>query len=139
MFAYVCRILVDNIPIRVIRNKYYLGVPFPTRKPMKVYTNLWNGDSWATRWGKEKIDWSKAPFIVGLRNFNANACIARPEANCMDFNRGRNKGLNSEIRKKLKEIYSKWAVYNYCRDFKRHAHGLPNECRMTNKDDPTFE
>ncbi|KAL2318713.1 hypothetical protein Fmac_032589 [Flemingia macrophylla] len=121
-------ILVDNIPIRVIHNKENIGVSFPTRQPMRVYTTLWDGDFWATRGGKDKIDWSKAPFIASFINFNANACIAAPETSCKGFNGGRNKGLNFQTRKQLKEIHLKWVVYDYCRDFIRFAHGFPPEC-----------
>ncbi|KAJ1379006.1 Xyloglucan endo-transglycosylase, C-terminal [Sesbania bispinosa] len=125
-------ILVDNIPIRVMHNRESIGVPFPTKQPMRVYTTLWNGDSWATRGGLVKIDWSKAPFIANFKNFNANACISSRRASCNGFNGGRNKGLDSKTRKKLKEIHSKWVVYDYCRDFKRFARGLPYECRKKN-------
>ncbi|CAL5190574.1 unnamed protein product [Lathyrus oleraceus] len=125
-------ILVDNIPIRVMHNRQNIGVAFPTRQPMKLYTTLWNGDSWATRWGQVKIDWSKAPFIASFRNFNANACIPSSSNNCYGFNSGKNKGLNGETKMKLKEIHAKWNVYDYCRDFRRYAHGLPYECRKTN-------
>ncbi|KAK2428924.1 xyloglucan endotransglucosylase/hydrolase [Trifolium repens] len=125
-------ILVDNIPIRVIHNRQNIGVAFPTRQPMKLYTTLWNGDTWATRGGIVKIDWSKAPFTAGFRNFNANACIPSPSNNCLNFNGGKNKGLSSKTRKQLKVIHSKWVVYDYCRDFRRYARGLPYECRKTN-------
>ncbi|WJX57147.1 xyloglucan:xyloglucosyl transferase [Trifolium repens] len=125
-------ILVDNIPIRVIHNRQNIGVAFPTRQPMKLYTTLWNGDTWATRGGIVKIYWSKAPFTAGLRNFNANACIPSPSNNCLNFNGGKNKGLSSKTRKQLKVIHSKWVVYDYCRDFRRYARGLPYECRKTN-------
>ncbi|XP_020231423.1 xyloglucan endotransglucosylase/hydrolase protein 15 [Cajanus cajan] len=121
-------ILVDNIPIRVFHNKENIGVSFPTSQPMRVYTTLWDGDFWATRGGQVKIDWSKAPFVASFKNFNANACIAKLEASCKDFNGGRNKGLNAQIRKQLKDIHSKWVVYDYCRDFIRFAHGFPSEC-----------
>jgi xyloglucan:xyloglucosyl transferase len=105
--GHLCRILVDNIPIRVIHNRQNIGVAFPTKQPMKLYTTLWNGDSWATRGGQVKIDWSKAPFTAGFRNFNVNACIPNPSNNCLDFNGGESKGLSGETRKKLKEIHSK--------------------------------
>ena len=123
---------MDNIPIRVIHNRQNIGVAFPTRQPMKLYTTLWNGDTWATRGGKVKIDWSKAPFTSEFRNFNANACIPSPSNNCLSFNGGKNKGLSSKTRKQLKVIHSKWVVYDYCRDFRRYARGLPYECRKTN-------
>lgn len=120
------------MPIRVMHNREDLGVPFPTRQPMRVYSTLWNGDAWATRWGQVKIDWSKAPFIAGYRNFNANACIMRQGASCAGFNGGRNRGLSAATKKKMKEIRSRWLVYDYCRDFRRYSHGLPFECRKKN-------
>jgi xyloglucan:xyloglucosyl transferase len=82
---------VDNIPIRVIHNRQNIGVAFPTRQPMKLYTTLWNGDTWATRGGIVKIDWSNATFTAGFRNFNVNACIPSPSNNCLSFNGGTNK------------------------------------------------
>ncbi|KAI4308078.1 hypothetical protein L6164_031190 [Bauhinia variegata] len=127
-------ILVDNIPIRVIYNNQRIGVPFPTRQAMKIYITLWNGDDWATRWGQVKIDWRRAPFIANFRNFNANACVPNGRAtNCKNFNAGMNKGLNAADLKKMQEIRSKWVVYDYCHDFRRYSHGLPNECRIRRK------
>ncbi|KAI4306025.1 hypothetical protein L6164_029341 [Bauhinia variegata] len=115
-------ILVDNIPLRVMHNRKSIGVSFPTKQPMKLYVTLWNGDSWATRWGQVKIDWKKAPFVASFRNFKANARVA----DCRDqFDEG--------SIKKMKEIQSKWTVYDYCLDFRRYSHGLPYECRKQNK------
>lgn len=125
--------LVDNIPIRVMHNRESIGVEFPTRQAMRVYATLWNGDSWATRWGKVKIDISKAPFTASLRNFNANACILSPKVPCRGFNRARNQRLDAPTRNKIKEVQSKWMVYDYCHDFRRYSHGLPYECRRANK------
>ncbi|KAE9594019.1 putative xyloglucan:xyloglucosyl transferase, Xyloglucan-specific endo-beta-1,4-glucanase [Lupinus albus] len=125
-------ILVDNIPIRVMRNRQDIGVPFPIKQPMRIYTTLWNGDSWATRWGKVKLDLSNAPFVAGFKNFDANACIAKTGEDCNVFNGGQNKGLDRESKQKWKVVLSKWVVYDYCRDFRRYAHGLPYECRKDN-------
>ena len=125
-------ILVDEIPIRVMLNRQRIGVPFPTKRPMRVYTTLWNGDSWATRWGEVKIDLSNAPFVAGFKNFNANACIARQGSSCKGFNGGKNKGLDIQSKRKLKKVLSKWVVYDYCSDLRRYAHGLPYECRKEN-------
>ncbi|KAK2376528.1 putative xyloglucan endotransglucosylase/hydrolase protein [Trifolium repens] len=98
---------------------------------MKLYTTLWNGESWATRGGQVKLDWSKTLFMAGFRNFNINACIPIPSTNG-----GENKGLSGESRKKHKEIYSKLIVYDYCRDFICFARGLPYECRNRLTDFP---
>lgn len=102
---------------------------------MRVYTTLWNGDSWATRWGAVKLDLSNAPFVAGFKNFNSNACIAKEGdgANCKGFNGGHFTGLDEESRKKMRKVQSKWVVYDYCRDLRRYAHGLPYECRKDNQ------
>ncbi|KAL5164984.1 Xyloglucan endotransglucosylase/hydrolase protein 15 [Glycine soja] len=126
-------ILVDDIPIRVMLNRQTIGVPFPTSQPMRLYTTLWNGDSWATRWGAVKLDLSNAPFIAGFKHFNANACIAKEGgASCKGFNRGIFRDLDQESKKKMRKVQSKWIVYDYCRDLRRYAHGLPFECRKEN-------
>lgn len=129
MCWHVCRILVDNQPIRVSRNNQGTGVPFPTNQPMRLYTTLWNGEAWATQGGTMKVDWSKGPFTAWFSNFNANACVPSQSNNCLGFNGGKNRGLNIDARKKLNQIYSKWLVYDYCHDVRRYANGLPNECR----------
>lgn len=117
-------------------NRQSIGVPFPTRQPMRLYTTLWNGDSWATRWGEVKIDLSNAPFVAGFKDFNANACIVKKgEQNCKGFiSGGRNRGveLDMESKQNIKAVRSKWVVYDYCADFRRYAHGLPYECRKEN-------
>ncbi|KAI9114542.1 hypothetical protein K1719_014240 [Acacia pycnantha] len=126
-------ILVDNIPIRVMRNRHEIGVQFPTRQPMRVYTTLWNGDSWATRWGQVKIDLSNAPFIASFRNFTARACAVSPEPSCRGFSVAKKtKDIDLESKIKMQEIQEKWVVYDYCHDLRRYAHGLPFECRKGN-------
>ncbi|BAT88964.1 hypothetical protein LR48_Vigan2483s000100 [Vigna angularis] len=126
-------ILVDDIPIRVMLNRETIGVPFPTNRPMRMYTTLWNGDAWATRWGAVKLDLSYAPFVASFRNFNADACIANEGgASCKGFNGGRATGLTEEKKSEMQRVLSKWVVYDYCRDFRRYSHGLPYECRREN-------
>ncbi|KAK7333614.1 hypothetical protein VNO80_30390 [Phaseolus coccineus] len=127
-------ILVDDIPIRVMLNRESIGVPFPTSRPMRLYTTLWNGDSWATRWGAVKLDLSNAPFVAGFRHFNSNACIANDQggAKCKGFNGGKSTGLSQEKKNEMQRVLSKWVVYDYCQDLRRYAHGLPYECRREN-------
>ncbi|KAM1569775.1 hypothetical protein ACFX10_034857 [Malus domestica] len=56
------------------------GVAFPTWQPMSIKASLWNGDSWATRGGRDKIDWSKGPFTASLRNHKIDACVWKGNA-----------------------------------------------------------
>ncbi|CAH1413408.1 unnamed protein product [Lactuca virosa] len=55
---------MDEVPIRVFKNKEATGLSFPKFYPMGVYSTLWEADDWATRGGLEKIDWIKAPFYA---------------------------------------------------------------------------
>lgn len=71
-----CRFYVDGRPIRVFKNNELIGVAFPKNQPMRIYSSLWNADDWATRGGRVKTDWSKAPFTATFREFNASACVS---------------------------------------------------------------
>ncbi|KAE8726009.1 putative xyloglucan endotransglucosylase/hydrolase protein 10 [Hibiscus syriacus] len=59
--------MVDSIPIRLYRNHADKGVAYPGWQPMSIKISLWNGESWATRGGLDKIDWSKGPFIAPIQ------------------------------------------------------------------------
>ncbi|RZB43796.1 putative xyloglucan endotransglucosylase/hydrolase protein 10 isoform B [Glycine soja] len=75
-------LMVDMIPIRVYRNHADKGVAFPRWQPMSLKATLWNGDSWATRGGQDKIDWTKGPFIASFRNYKIDACVWKGNPSC---------------------------------------------------------
>ena len=74
------RFMVDWIPIRVYRNHADKGVGFPRWQPMSIKVSLWNGDSWATNGGRDKIDWSKGPFLASFGNYKIDACVWKGNA-----------------------------------------------------------
>ncbi|KAH7330777.1 hypothetical protein KP509_20G001500 [Ceratopteris richardii] len=126
--------LVDGTPIRVFSNNKDVGVPYLDSQPMRVFSSIWNGDSWATRGGLVKIDWDHAPFIASYRGFEASgsACVATSSAACaaqvtaMD---GTHRGpaslpLDSA---KLDWVKRNFMVYDYCTDQKRNP-VPPPEC-----------
>ncbi|KAL4572243.1 hypothetical protein LXL04_019013 [Taraxacum kok-saghyz] len=119
---------VDSIPIRVYRNYIHEGVGFPNQQGMQVYSSLWNADNWATRGGLVKIDWNCAPFMAGLRKFNARACkwngplsifqCAFPtQANW--WTSPAYKQLSTEQQGQLKWVRDNYMIYNYCTDYKQ--------------------
>ncbi|XXG45811.1 hypothetical protein AAC387_Pa02g0794 [Persea americana] len=64
---------IDGIPIRAFPNYESMGIPYPNKQAMKVYSSLWNADNWATRGGLVKIDWNSAPFTAKFQQFSPKA------------------------------------------------------------------
>ncbi|KAJ6736029.1 XYLOGLUCAN ENDOTRANSGLUCOSYLASE/HYDROLASE PROTEIN 8-RELATED [Salix viminalis] len=130
--------LVDNIPIRVFHNSESIGVPFPTKQPMRIYSSLWNADDWATRGGLVKTDWTQAPFTASYRNFNANACVWSPGSSCTSASPNsvqdsswQAQALDASGRNRLRWVQQKYMIYNYCTDLKRFPQGIPAECKRS--------
>eukprot|EP00258_Populus_trichocarpa_P034895 XP_024450914.1 xyloglucan endotransglucosylase/hydrolase protein 15 [Populus trichocarpa] len=128
--------LVDNIPIRVFQNLESIGVAFPNKQAMRIYSSLWNADDWATRGGLVKTDWTQAPFIASYRNFKANACVWSPGSPCtstspnsVQDNAWQVQALDAPGRNRLRWVQQKYMIYNYCTDLKRFPQGLPPECK----------
>ncbi|KAJ8761949.1 hypothetical protein K2173_006551 [Erythroxylum novogranatense] len=115
-------IFVDNVPIRVFKNKESYGAVFPNEQKMRIYASLWNGEQWATRGGLIKTDWSAAPFTAYYRNFNAITTDTRhADKSWMNYT------LSPKEKKLLLWVQKNHRIFNYCADPKRN--GGPRECR----------
>ncbi|XP_022878863.1 xyloglucan endotransglucosylase/hydrolase 2-like [Olea europaea var. sylvestris] len=125
--------LVDNTPIRLFKNAESVGVPYPKKQPMRIYSSLWNADDWATRGGLVKTDWSKAPFTAYYRNFNAKTCSGSCTSSSTKFSNGalQSQELDAYSRRRLRWVRKNFMIYNYCNDYKRFAQGFPPECRQS--------
>ncbi|GMH03616.1 hypothetical protein Nepgr_005455 [Nepenthes gracilis] len=124
---------VDGTPIREFMNLESIGVPFPNKQAMRIYSSIWNADDWATRGGRVKTDWTKAPFTASFRSFNANACIWSAGKSSCAASPSQTKAwltqtLDSSSRYKLRWVQKKYMVYNYCTDVSRFPQGPPLEC-----------
>ncbi|OMO92198.1 Glycoside hydrolase, family 16 [Corchorus olitorius] len=129
--------MVDSIPIRLYRNHADKGVPYPRWQPMGIKVSLWNGDSWATRGGQEKIDWSKAPFIASFGDYQIDACIwkgnprfCRAYSTTNWWNGSRFRTLNRVQKRWFKWVRKYHMVYDYCQDYQRFQNNLPKECSL---------
>ncbi|KAK6917963.1 Glycoside hydrolase family 16 [Dillenia turbinata] len=128
--------LVDDTPIREFKNMEAIGVPFPNKQAMRIYSSLWNANDWATMGGRVKIDWTQAPFTASYRTFNADACVqSSVSPNCASVVTSTTSGrgwqtqeLDAASRKRLEWVQRHHMIYNYCTDFKRFPQGLPPEC-----------
>ncbi|KAI5080936.1 hypothetical protein GOP47_0004119 [Adiantum capillus-veneris] len=127
--------LVDGVPIRVFSNNEAAGVPYLRQQAMRVYSSIWNGDSWATQGGLVKINWAHAPFVATYHNFRAaNACrastaasasvCARAAANHISATGGAGPSID---RSKLQWVKKNFMVYDYCTDSARYS-TAPIEC-----------
>ncbi|KAL0346030.1 UNVERIFIED_CONTAM: putative xyloglucan endotransglucosylase/hydrolase protein 25 [Sesamum radiatum] len=127
--------LVDNTPIREFKNLENIGVQFPRKQPMRLYSSIWNADQWATRGGLIKTDWSQAPFTASYRNYNASACTVPVNPGQPACSSAANQQpddrpwkLDPVSEEKLKWVQQNYMIYNYCTDTKRFPQGFPPEC-----------
>ncbi|KAI3862415.1 hypothetical protein MKX03_013658 [Papaver bracteatum] len=128
---------VDSIPIRVYRNYESQGVPYPNKQGMGVYTSLWNADDWATRGGRDKADWSHAPFTAHYRRFRARACKWNGPVSINQCASPKN-WYTSPVYSKLSDAKkgqmdwyrNKSMIYAYCKDTKRFNGVMPTECSL---------
>ena len=129
--------MVDSIPIRLYRNHADKGVAYPRWQPMSIKISLWNGDSWATRGGLDKIDWSKSPFIASFRDYKIDACVwngnprfCRTDSSPNWWNRRRFSTLTRVQKRWFKWVRKNYLVYDYCQDYQRFQNNLPKECSL---------
>lgn len=130
--------LVDGTAIRVFPNSEDLGVPYPNKQTMRIYSSLWDGDDWATRGGLVKTDWDKAPFVASYRNFKVEVCKAKKNASsCFISSKQQwwnqvTQSLNSTQEKSIGWLQQNYMIYNYCTDAERFPQGFPEECTRQN-------
>ncbi|CAK9171051.1 unnamed protein product [Ilex paraguariensis] len=127
----------DSRPIRTYRNHADKGVAFPINQPMSLHITLWNGDSWATRGGRDKIDWSKGPFMSSFRNYKIDACVWRGNTwSCVQssstnwWNQNTFSSLTSKQRSSFNWVRKNYLIYDYCQDNQRFQNNLPKECNL---------
>ncbi|EEF40276.1 probable xyloglucan endotransglucosylase/hydrolase protein 10 [Ricinus communis] len=129
--------MVDSIPIRVYRNHADKGVAYPRWQPMSIKGSIWNGENWATRGGKDKIDWSQAPFITSFSNYRIDACIwkgnprfCRADSSTNWWNKKAYNTLTPIQRRWYKWVRLHHLIYDYCQDKQRFHNILPKECSL---------
>lgn len=123
---------VDDIPIRVYKNNEAIGIPFPGSQSMGIFSSLWDADSWATRGGLEKIDWSKAPFVASYRDFEIDSCQFPGNTSCAANTNNWWEGLSyrnlsSNQARLYKWVRTNYMIYDYCTDRSRYP-VPPIEC-----------
>lgn len=130
--------MVDSVPIRTYRNHANEGVPYPRWQPMSIKISLWNGDSWATRGGQDKIDWSQGPFVASFRNYKIDACVwngnprfCRAGSPTNWWNQKQFSTLTSIQRRLFKWVRNYHVIYDYCQDNQRFQNNLPKECSLS--------
>jgi xyloglucan:xyloglucosyl transferase len=144
---------VDDSVIRVHHNKP--DVPFPTWRPMAVMASLWNGSSWATRGGLDKLDLAYQPFILQYEGFDgvdgcavcpsnqfsdpSPNCTMAPNSSYIDLCSSGNwwnnqKSLTAEQWQQIQCHEQHYVIYHYCYDKYRFMNKagvvtMPPECK----------
>ncbi|XP_020227782.1 xyloglucan endotransglucosylase/hydrolase protein 2 [Cajanus cajan] len=124
---------VDNIPIRVYKNKSNIGVGYPSRA-MQIEASLWDAE-WATNGGKTKTDWSYAPFKANFKGFDVSGCYVPNSSNnsqhCSSdnywWNREKFWQLDPVRERQYEHVKHKYMTYDYCADRNRYPE-TPLEC-----------
>ncbi|KAJ7542797.1 hypothetical protein O6H91_09G012700 [Diphasiastrum complanatum] len=124
--------LVDSIPVRAYSNR--LGVAFPSSQPMGIFSSIWDGDSWATLGGLQKLNWSHGPFIASYRNYDIDSCQwDDPTPSCglpntiNWWDQSQYRSLSYSQQGVLEWVKNNYLVYDYCTDTVRYP-SLPFEC-----------
>ncbi|KAL2610104.1 hypothetical protein R1flu_028677 [Riccia fluitans] len=133
--------LVDNRVIRVFYNQKNLGLLYPDYQPMYIYSSIFDGDSWATRGGREKINWAGQPFEASYTAFDvASSCQVKNSTGFTDIHNCYNKlyrswygqapnlALGQTQINDLRWIRSQFLIYDYCTDLARWNGSVPLEC-----------
>ncbi|XP_050365528.1 xyloglucan endotransglucosylase/hydrolase protein 2-like [Argentina anserina] len=128
---------VDEIPIRVFRNNKKFKVAYPTR-PMEIAVSIWDGSSWATDGGREKIDFTRAPFRAYFRKFDMHACVVdrykTEVSECYAtkylWNHRVFRQLNATEQAAYDRVRRDFMNYDYCTDHQRFNNALPRECTL---------
>lgn len=95
---------------------------------MGVYSSLWNADSWATRGGLDKIDWTNAPFIAKCRNFTRRACTWNGPITISQCAAQTPDELSYAKQGQMNWVRNNFMIYDYCKDTKRFNGQFPGEC-----------
>ncbi|KAH6773167.1 xyloglucan endotransglucosylase/hydrolase 10 [Perilla frutescens var. hirtella] len=129
--------MVDWVPIRTYRNHADVGVAFPRWQPMRLQISFWNGESWATNGGKERIDWSKAPFAASFMKYKIDACIWKGDLRFCSgesptnwWNKQSLNSLTWPQRRLFRWVRKYYVTYDYCEDYQRFNNSLPKECLL---------
>ncbi|KAL2621150.1 hypothetical protein R1flu_001355 [Riccia fluitans] len=133
--------LVDGKVIRVFHKATDLGIPYLDYQPMYIYSSIWNGDSWATRGGQVKTNWTAQPFVASYSGFGENnACGVKNSSSTTDlhacytklyqssYGQPPNLALSQAQISHLKFVHDKYLIYDYCTDLKRFGGVQPPEC-----------
>ncbi|KAL3696129.1 hypothetical protein R1sor_010205 [Riccia sorocarpa] len=127
---------VDGTPIRVHKNiEAQAPGSFPFSKGLHVAGCIYEGSTWATRGGRDPINWNDAPFVVNFQNFDFDACeVQNGDASSCRGNYGnwwdgpQYQSLSSDQINQLRSYRQQYQIYDYCTDKSRNP-TPPIECQ----------
>ncbi|KAJ4728787.1 Xyloglucan endotransglucosylase/hydrolase [Melia azedarach] len=112
-------IYVDNVPIRVFKNKIKEGASYPAAQAMQIMGSIWKEEGWSS--GGNKIDWSQAPFQAHYQDFYIDGCVSKEDGGSCNssrywWNSRKYWRLNPKQEISYQNVRRKYLTYDYCRD-----------------------
>ncbi|PKA45659.1 putative xyloglucan endotransglucosylase/hydrolase protein 8 [Apostasia shenzhenica] len=127
---------VDRVAIRVYKNNGKPNNFFPSKKPMFIFSSIWNADDWATRGGLEKTDWKNSPFVSTYKGFNVDGCQWKdPYPSCVStttehwWDQYEAWSLSEDQLLDFAWVGRNLVIYDYCKDVERYPKPL-EECNL---------
>ncbi|KAF9610908.1 hypothetical protein IFM89_025708 [Coptis chinensis] len=127
---------VDKYPIRVFKNVFRRNRFFPNKKPMYLFSSIWNAEAWATRGGLDKINWNSAPFVSSYKDFQADGCQwYNPSPACAHtttqkwWDQYNAWHLSQTQKNDFLWVQKNYVTYDYCKDRQRYPR-IPTECLL---------
>ncbi|KAK1272574.1 Xyloglucan endotransglucosylase/hydrolase protein 2 [Acorus gramineus] len=110
---------VDEVPIRVFKNKRNIGINYVTQ-PLQVQATLWDGHQWATQGGRP-VNWGESPFVARFQGFGIAGCPSGDAAipgvcSSPRYWWNKYKELSLAQQRAYENVRSRFLLYDYCND-----------------------
>ncbi|XP_065005299.1 probable xyloglucan endotransglucosylase/hydrolase protein 30 isoform X2 [Musa acuminata AAA Group] len=128
---------IDDVPIREVVRSDAMGGDFPS-KPMSVYATIWDGSSWATSYGRIKINYKYAPYVSEFSDLVLRGCRVDPIQQVDSADRCAEAVeelmsadyalLTPRKRAAMRRFRERYTIYSFCYDQHRYGNVTFPDC-----------
>ncbi|RWV88194.1 hypothetical protein GW17_00049740 [Ensete ventricosum] len=142
-----CRFYIDDVPIREVVRSDAMGGDFPS-KPMSVYATIWDGSSWATSYGKIKINYKYAPYVSEFSDLILRGCRVDPIqqvdtaercAEAVEELMSADYALLTPMKRAaMRRFRERYMIYSFCYDHHRYGNFTFPDCDYVSPEHTRF-